>query len=108
VVVAKGAATFMLRGDGRAVYVLRQRPELDWEIATLDVASGVEKQRTALGLDSGTVVAGARLHPDGTLFVVSATVFKRDIWILSGLKGGGILDFWRRWTRAPDDEGVRH
>jgi Tol biopolymer transport system component len=106
--VAKGIATFMYRKDGRAVYVLRQDRDLAWEMATVDLPSGVERDRVSLGLESGTTLDGARLHPDGTHFVVSVAAWKRDIWILDGLKSRGLLELWQFWRPAAGDEGVRH
>ncbi len=106
--VAKNVSSFMIPKRGDAVYLVRQDRARGWQLITLDIASGIERQPVPLSLDMDVTVADARLHPDGTHFVLSVTSWRRDIWILDGLTPRSLFDVWFRRESSHDEEGVRH
>ena len=98
--MASGVATFMLRRDGTAVYLIRHDRSRGWEMTTLTIASNSESKPVPLRLNPDSRLTGARLHPDGTRFVVSLAELRRDIWIMDGLKPHGLLDSLAWWRKG--------
>ena len=98
--IYRGAVTFTFARDGSAIYVVRRGRERKWELVPISVPGGVEGRPAPLNLPAETMVSDARLHPDGKRFVFSVGKWRRDIWILEGLKRRGWLA-WLQPFRAP-------
>jgi hypothetical protein len=74
--------------DGRQVLGIYRNPSLsgpEWQLISLDVATGSEKFLAPLNLP-GSVdgLSGFSLHPDGKRLLVSAAKWPYEIWMLEG------------------------
>jgi Tol biopolymer transport system component len=74
--------------DGRQVYgVFRNTTGegAQWQLYSVDVATGVEKMLAPLDLPATTDrVVGFSMHPDGQRFLTSIAKWPYDIWMLEG------------------------
>jgi Tol biopolymer transport system component len=60
----------------------------DWQLYSVDVATGAEKMLTPLDLPASTdAIGGFSLHPDGKRFLTSIGKFPYDIWMLGRVSG---------------------
>jgi Tol biopolymer transport system component len=85
------SSDFGFSRDGSTVYVLR-RGDHRWEVASIDVRTGIETKASQLVIPPNTVVAGFSLNPSGKSFATSIGTSKHDIWLLEDFRLPG-----RRW-----------
>lgn len=78
------AAAFTMSKEGTTLYLIRRAADRHWELASLSVPDGTEKQAVRLNVSPDDVVRDMSLHPSGNRFVISVGSLKRDIWILDG------------------------
>jgi Tol biopolymer transport system component len=76
--------------DGRQVFgIFRNTTGVgaDWQLYSVDVATGAEKMLAPLDLPASTnAIAGLSLHPDGKRFLTSIGKWPYDIWMLEGFQ----------------------
>ena len=75
--------------DGREIVgVFRNRAaEADWQLWSIDVATGRERLLATLDLPSTAYgTTGFSLHPDGKRFATSIVIWPSDIWMLEGFE----------------------
>jgi Tol biopolymer transport system component len=76
--------------DGRQVFgIFRNTTDsgAEWQLYSVDVATGAEKILAQLALPASTnVVSGFSLHPDGKRFLTSIGKWPYDIWMLEGFQ----------------------
>jgi Tol biopolymer transport system component/tRNA A-37 threonylcarbamoyl transferase component Bud32 len=59
----------------------------DWQLYSVEVATGAEKMLAPLDLPASTnAIAGFSLHPDGKRFLTSIAKWPFDIWMLEGFQ----------------------
>jgi Tol biopolymer transport system component/tRNA A-37 threonylcarbamoyl transferase component Bud32 len=76
--------------DGRQVFGIFRNTSgagADWQLYSVDVATGSEKMLAPLDLPASTnAIAGFSLHPDGKRFLTSIAKWPYDIWMLEGFQ----------------------
>jgi hypothetical protein len=85
---ASDAAAFTK--DGKGVLGLYRNTSAkgdEWQLYSIDVATGAEKLVTGVDLPVTTdSIQGFSLHPDGTRFATSIAKWPFDIWMLEGFE----------------------
>jgi serine/threonine protein kinase len=71
--------------DGRLLHAIRRGPH-GWELASFEVATGVQRRTTPLAAPREATFSGFSLHPDGDRFAASMELPRFDIWLLEGFK----------------------
>jgi hypothetical protein len=76
--------------DGRQVFGIFRNTTgagADWQLYSVDVATGAEKILAPLDLPASTnAIAGFSLHPDGKRLLTSIGKWPYDIWMLEGFQ----------------------
>ena len=90
-------AAFAFSRDGTLLYALRRGKQRNWELASIDVYTGGERNVRALQIPRTADISGFSLHPDGSSFITAVGTFRLDLWILE--RGIPQASWWRSLLR---------
>ena len=89
---------FCFSTDGKLLYTLRRSEARRWQLAAIDVATGVERQARELTAPASAGLSGLGRHPDGKSLVATLGTPRQDIWLMEGFAPPGA--WWSRlWRR---------